>query len=80
MRGDQPGERVDGRPHRDVPLRVRPLPVGLVNVRIDPSTGLLAAPGQRDAVFELFPLENVPSVTPDGDDFQRDEYNTLDIF
>ena len=63
-----------------MPLHMRPLPVGLVNVRIDPATGLLAAPGQRDAVFELFPLENVPSVTPDGDNFLRDEYNTLDIF
>lgn len=65
---------------RELPLHVRPLPVGLVNVRVDRRTGLLAAPGQRDAVFELFPLENVPSVTPDGEDYVRDEYNTLDIF
>lgn len=65
---------------RGMPIHVRPLPVGLVNVRIDPKTGLLAAPGQPDAVFELFPLENVPSVTADGDDYPRDEYNTLDIF
>lgn len=63
-----------------LPLQTRPLPVGLVSVRIDPATGLLAAPGQSNARFELFPLEDVPSVTPDGDDFQRDEYNTLDIF
>lgn len=63
-----------------MPLRVHPLPVGLVSVRIDPATGLLAAPGQPDATFELFPLEDVPSVTADGDEFQRNEYNTLDIF
>jgi len=65
---------------RDMPLNVRALPVGLVNVRIDRQTGLLAAPGQGDAVFELFPLENVPSVTPSGDSYAPDEYNTQDIF
>jgi penicillin-binding protein 1A len=65
---------------RDVPVSIRPLPVGLVSVRVDPQTGLLAAPGQRDAVFELFPLENVPSVTPSGDTYVPDEYNTQDLF
>lgn len=65
---------------RDMPTYVRPMPVGLVNVRVDRQTGLLAAPGQRDAVFELFPLENVPSVTPTGDAYPSDEYNTQDIF
>jgi len=65
---------------RELPAYVRPMPVGLVNVRVDRQTGLLAAPGQRDAVFELFPLENVPSVTPSGDAYPSDEYNTQDIF
>jgi penicillin-binding protein 1A len=65
---------------RDMPTHVRPMPVGLVNVRVDRQTGLLASPGQRDAVFELFPLENVPSVTPSGDAYPSDEYNTQDIF
>jgi hypothetical protein len=35
-------------------------------------------------MFELFPLESVPSVTPDGDEYQDpytpDEYNTHEIF
>jgi len=38
-------------------------PEGLVTVRIDPATGLLAASGQRDAIFETFMEENVPSKT-----------------
>jgi penicillin-binding protein 1A len=69
---------------RDLPTQVRPRPDGLVSVRVDPQTGLLAAPGQKDAVFELFPLEHVPTVTPNGDEFQdpfaQDEYNTHEIF
>ena len=36
-------------------------PAGVVSVRIDPVTGLLAAPGQKDAIFEFFREENVPS-------------------
>src|SRR5690606_25572991 len=35
-------------------------PDGIVSFRIDPVTGLLAAPGQKDAVFEYFREEDVP--------------------
>ncbi len=38
-----------------------PQPDGLVNVRIDPDTGLLAQPGQRNAIFELFKQEQLPA-------------------
>jgi penicillin-binding protein 1A len=38
-------------------------PEGLVTVRIDPATGLLAASGQKDAIFETFMEENVPTKT-----------------
>lgn len=38
-------------------------PEGLVTVRIDPATGLLAASGQADAIFETFMEENVPTKT-----------------
>ena len=31
-----------------------PKPAGIINVRIDPASGLLAAPGQKNAIFELF--------------------------
>ena len=38
-------------------------PEGLVTVRIDPATGLLAGSGQRDAIFETFMVESVPTKT-----------------
>jgi len=45
----------------DSPERERPIPDGIVNVRIDPATGLLARPGQKDAIFEYFRSEQVPA-------------------
>jgi len=39
-----------------------PQPDGIVNVRIDPETGLLAQPGQSNAIFELFKQEQIPAV------------------
>jgi penicillin-binding protein 1A len=41
------------------PLKSEP-PEGLVTVRIDPATGLLAGSGQGDAIFETFRKEFVP--------------------
>ena len=43
-----------------VPEIQRDPPPGLVTVRIDPRTGLLAAPDQADALFEVFREEFVP--------------------
>jgi len=40
----------------------REQPDGLVTVRIDPKTGLLARSGQTDAIFETFRVEEVPQV------------------
>jgi len=45
---------------RDSPQQERPVPPGIVSVRIDPDTGLLANPGQANAIFEYFPEEAVP--------------------
>ena len=45
---------------RDSPELQRPVPPGIVNVRIDPDTGLLAKSGQGNAIFEYFLKENVP--------------------
>ena len=36
------------------------LPPGIVNVRIDPDTGALAAAGQGNAIFEYFREEYAP--------------------
>ncbi|MGB5442348.1 MAG: penicillin-binding protein 1A [Gammaproteobacteria bacterium] len=40
-------------------------PQGLVTVRIDPASGLLAGSGQSDAIFETFREESVPQQTSD---------------
>jgi len=48
---------------RDIPERTRRLPPGIVRVKIDPDTGLLAAPGQPGAIEEYFLQENVPGRT-----------------
>ncbi|HEY5717428.1 MAG TPA: penicillin-binding transpeptidase domain-containing protein [Motiliproteus sp.] len=45
----------------DVPETPLIPPEGIVSVRIDPKTGLLAYPGQRDAVFEFFRTDDVPN-------------------
>jgi penicillin-binding protein 1A len=45
---------------RDSPDVERPLPFGMVNVKIDPETGLLARSGQKNAIFEYFRESNVP--------------------
>ena len=41
-------------------------PEGLVTVRIDPGTGLLAGSGQTDGIFETFREANVPSKSSDS--------------
>ena len=48
---------------KGVPEVKRELPEGLVTVRIDPATGMLARSTQRDAIFETFMVENVPQKT-----------------
>ena len=45
---------------QDSPDVERELPPGIVHVKIDPDTGLLATPGQRNAIFEYFREEHVP--------------------
>ena len=51
---------------KDSPQPERPLPPGIVHVRIDPDSGLLAEAGQRNAILEYFREEHVPS--QNGDD------------
>ncbi len=52
------GEALKGRPEH-----VQPEPEGLVTVRIDPDTGLLARGDQPDAIFETFREDTVPQQT-----------------
>jgi len=44
-----------------MPEKLLPRPPGLVTVKIDPVTGLLAASGDRGAIFETFPGDRVPT-------------------
>ena len=46
---------------RDSPQLERPLPPGIVHVRIDPDTGTLASSRQSNAIFEYFREEYVPA-------------------
>ncbi|MEJ2212733.1 MAG: penicillin-binding protein 1A [Gammaproteobacteria bacterium] len=36
------------------------MPEGMVTMRIDPKTGLLASPSQKDAIFEVFRADHAP--------------------
>jgi penicillin-binding protein 1A len=45
---------------QDRPEITRPVPPGIVNVKIDPDTGQLATAAQRNAIFEYFLEETVP--------------------
>ena len=69
---------------KDRPEKIRKQPEGIVSVKIDPVTGLLARPGQRDAIFEIFREENAPrEESPDannnGDAYQNTQLEE-DIF
>jgi len=52
---------------KDSPDVERPIPAGIVTVRIDPDSGLLASGAQRNAIFEYFRDELVPKPANDGD-------------
>ena len=45
---------------QDMPNAPLKQPDGLVSVRIDPQTGKRAYPGQSNAIFEMFRVENIP--------------------
>lgn len=49
---------------KNVPEKHPQQPRGVVSVLIDPETGERARPGQADAIFELFPEHQVPSMGP----------------
>lgn len=51
---------------QDVPDRPPSMPNDMVTVRIDPKSGLRAAAGNEDAIFEVFRADNVPSLASQG--------------
>ncbi|TJY58338.1 penicillin-binding protein 1A [Sinimarinibacterium sp. CAU 1509] len=65
---------------KDVPEETLPRPDGLVNVRIDPNTGRLAAVGDPDAIFETVQQDHIPE-PDDAPRFQREQQTDLqDLF
>lgn len=71
---------LDGVP--EAPLKE---PVGMVTVKIDPYTGLLASPDSRDAINETFRTEDVPTqmTRPNnymGNDSTQDSPSSEDLF
>ena len=48
----------------DSPEAILPQPPGLVTVRIDPNTGLLAGANDPNAIFETFRANQVPAASP----------------
>jgi len=68
----------------DSPEAERPLPAGIVHVRIDPDTGQLANSRQRNAIFEYFREEHVPRQNAQeegpGSDSQGTDDLVRDIF
>ena len=48
------------------PVRRRKQPEGMVTVRIDPKSGLLARSGQADGIFETFRADSVPTERAGG--------------
>jgi penicillin-binding protein 1A len=68
---------------KDSPEQARPVPTGIVTVKIDPDTGQLASADQPNAILEYFTKEGVPqrqgpgqSRSPDGPD-QYDRINEI---
>lgn len=62
---------------KDSPQLARPVPTGIVTVKIDPETGQLANAGQRNAIFEYFRKENVPRRYGPG---ARNQSDALDVY
>lgn len=59
-----------------VPDNALPRPPGIVDRRINPLTGEIAADCNRDAVFEMFVEENQPEYEPDTGCFSVDPLST----
>ncbi|SFF23522.1 penicillin-binding protein 1A [Fontimonas thermophila] len=57
-----------------------PRPPGLVNVRIDPQTGRLAAIGDPDAIFETVPEERVPELQEQAQQHRQEGSELQDLF
>ena len=53
---------------RGVPERRRPMPDGLIQLRISPDTGMLASAENRDAISETFMVDHLPTGSTPGEE------------
>ncbi|MGH8504618.1 MAG: penicillin-binding protein 1A [Stenotrophobium sp.] len=64
---------------KGVPQETLPQPPGLVGVRINPKTGLLAAPGDPNAIFETVQADHIPAAEATPETTQQ-KHAVQDIF
>ena len=67
----------------DIPETNLPQPKGMVTLKINPTTGKPAGPGEKDAIFEIFRKENAPKPAPvkqEGKTPDEESFNPGDIF
>lgn len=70
---------------KDRPQALRKQPQGIVSIKIDPATGLLAKPGQKNAIFEIFTEETAPTEVAGNEDSgsgatQAEDFIADDLF
>ena len=69
---------LDGKPETSLPQ-----PDGIITMKINPTTGLPANPDEKDAIFEVFRVENAPKASPQDTAPRQGEdssFNPGDIF
>jgi penicillin-binding protein 1A len=60
---------------KDTPMHSMPKPPGIVSLRIDPHTGMLARPSQRNAIYEVFREKDAPK----GDSYATNSWDNSAI-
>ncbi|MGI9214731.1 MAG: penicillin-binding transpeptidase domain-containing protein, partial [Gammaproteobacteria bacterium] len=66
---------------KDIPENIPAQPNGLVSVKIDPNTVLLARPEQKDSIYEIFTAETVPTeISPITSAENIEDLNQENIF
>ncbi|CAA0100006.1 Penicillin-binding protein 1A [Halioglobus japonicus] len=63
---------------KDSPEQERPVPPGIVTVKIDPVTGEPASPGQSNAIFEYFKRETAPQHSGRRNDRRESDSSAYD--
>jgi penicillin-binding protein 1A len=53
---------------RGVPERRRPMPDGLIQLRISPDSGMLVSGENRDAISEIFMVDHLPTGGTPGEE------------